>query len=440
MYIYPAMAKKLFLLLLLAPFLTLAQHTLTGNFTPKEAFNWAILYEIQGTKVQYAKDGRITDGVYTIPLDSTVSKGMYRIVYGLPQELKNFDFMYNGQEDVKFTFSEEKGISFTHSVENKKWQGYQSEMLKIQAKIDTVLKGNAEGHEKIAPLLEWQKETQISYERATDSLMIGSFISASKPYIPASFKDKAAYITGQRNNYFTHVDVTDSTLQNSTFILQKTLGFIKKKEDTDIVASFLKPAPLTYQRFILLQAWETAVSNEQSALANYLSQHHLTPLAKTLEDQALVDRLSLYENLSLGAKAPDFTWEYQENEKLIVQTLHEYNAANYYVVVFWSSSCSHCLGELPKLQKFVNHLPKDEYKVIAIGLEDNKYEWKNETYRYPEFQHVLGLGKWENEIGNRYDVSKTPTYFVLDKDKKIVLKPEGLEQLMEKVVVKTAEK
>lgn len=434
------MAKKLLFLFLLAPIITLAQHTLTGNFIPKEAFNWAIMYEIQGTKVQYAKDGKVSDGVFTVALDSTVSKGMYRIVYGLPQEVKNFDFIYNGQENVEFTFSEEEGINFSNSVENKKWQFYQSEMRKIQEKIDTVLSGTPESHEKVAPLLEWQKEVQASYEKGTDSLMISSFIKASRPYIPSSFKTKTSYLDGQRATYFTHIDVTNSTLQNSTFILEKTQEYIEKKEDTDDVAAFLKPAAVEYQKFILLQIWEAAVKNEDAATANYLSQKHLTPLAQTLEDKELIDRLFLYESLSPGAKAPDFTWEFQKDEKLVVQTLHEYDVAEYYVIVFWSSNCSHCLGELPKLQKFVQYLPKNEYKVIAIGLEDNKYEWKNETYRYPEFEHVLGLGKWENEIGNRYNISKTPTYFLLDSEKRIVMKPESLDQLMQKVSGTTAEK
>jgi protein-disulfide isomerase len=41
----------------------------------------------------------------------------------------------------------------------------------------------------------------------------------------------------------------------------------------------------------------------------------------------------------------------------------------------------------------------------------------------------LGFGKWDNEIGNSYNVTSTPTYFVLDKDKKIMAKPYDFEAL-----------
>jgi len=42
---------------------------------------------------------------------------------------------------------------------------------------------------------------------------------------------------------------------------------------------------------------------------------------------------------------------------------------------------------------------------------------------------VLGLGKWDNEIGNKYGVKETPTYFVLDKAKHIIDKPYDFEAL-----------
>lgn len=75
-------------------------------------------------------------------------------------------------------------------------------------------------------------------------------------------------------------------------------------------------------------------------------------------------------------------------------------------------------------------LPIGKYKVIAFGLEDDIYSWRNESLRLPEFVHIPGMGKWENDVGKAYDVSKTPTYFVLDGDKKIQAKPEELEALL----------
>ena len=73
--------------------------------------------------------------------------------------------------------------------------------------------------------------------------------------------------------------------------------------------------------------------------------------------------------------------------------------------------------------KYVEGLEDKKLKVIAIGLEDETENWKNEITKYPEFQHVLGIGKWNNPLVKHYNVSSTPTYFVLDKDKVITSKP-----------------
>lgn len=86
---------------------------------------------------------------------------------------------------------------------------------------------------------------------------------------------------------------------------------------------------------------------------------------------------------------------------------------------------------MPKLKTFVNSQEKGKFKVIAIGLEDERASWADESSFYPDFIHVLGLEKWDNEIGNLYDVSSTPTFFVLNKDKRIIGKPYGVKELIE---------
>ena len=131
--------------------------------------------------------------------------------------------------------------------------------------------------------------------------------------------------------------------------------------------------------------------------------------------------------MAFGAVAPDFSWV-KDNK---TQKLNELDDAENYIIVFWSSTCSHCLKEMPKLKTFVNSQEKGMFKVIAIGLEDEHASWADESSFYPDFIHVLGLQKWDNEIGNLYDVSATPTFFVLNKDKRIIGKPYGVKELKE---------
>ena len=67
--------------------------------------------------------------------------------------------------------------------------------------------------------------------------------------------------------------------------------------------------------------------------------------------------------------------------------------------------------------------------VVAVALEDNKTDFEQYTSKLKTWTNILGLKKWENEMAKEYKIIATPTYFILDKDKKIIAKPEHFEDL-----------
>jgi thiol-disulfide isomerase/thioredoxin len=176
--------------------------------------------------------------------------------------------------------------------------------------------------------------------------------------------------------------------------------------------------------------WNQFADIEKETMANYVANEYLIPISQELKDDELTNELIIFKNTSLNAEAPDFSMELlNEDDETALSKLSELNTHNRYIVLFWSSSCSHCLEELPELKKYIDSLKKGDTKVIAIGLEDEPYNWNNEILFYPNFIHVYGKGKWDNPIGDSYGVKATPTYFVLNKDKKIVAKPYDFEAL-----------
>jgi hypothetical protein len=72
---------------------------------------------------------------------------------------------------------------------------------------------------------------------------------------------------------------------------------------------------------------------------------------------------------------------------------------------------------------------KDKTKVIAFAMETSDDIWKNYIKNLPGWHHVLGLNKWENKIARTYQITSTPTYFVLGMDKTIIANPEKLDEL-----------
>ena len=120
--------------------------------------------------------------------------------------------------------------------------------------------------------------------------------------------------------------------------------------------------------------------------------------------------------------------------------------AKYIVLWFWDPECSHCQRETPQLYKiFTKDLQDKGVVVLAIYLERNTDDWarfSNHIKKWLNFienHHFYAKG-WINgwnpfaNVRFYYDINATPTVYVLDKDKKIIAKHIGPEQIKDLIL------
>ena len=434
------MRKICLWLMAFLPVLMLGQQTLKGKFLPPEEFDWVLVYKVSPTHSSYVGDARIDQqGNFEFVLDSSQSKGMYRLVYAVPQEEYNFDLIYDAQEDVEFTFHIDNGIEYQASAENKMMSSYTSSMSMISQSLGKYFREQGNDSTALTAIFDTQRQTQDEYERISKDMIAGHFVRANRPYIPDEYRDMNTYLKNIKAHYFDNVDFNDPILQSSNFLVEHTLNFVfgmvskdelrsKGYEDNiDHVVEVMATATDETKKMLLHILWQQFSEANYEKTANYITDQYLLDLAESLEENELVEALTQFKNVSLGHTAPNFKIETQKDGKNLNSELHALEGKDQYVLVFWSSSCSHCLEELPKLQEFTSEMKNESLQVVAFGIEDDVYNWKNETLNYPDFIHVVGLGKWENPIGKAYNISSTPTYFILDKDKSIIAKPEDIE-------------
>lgn len=124
--------------------------------------------------------------------------------------------------------------------------------------------------------------------------------------------------------------------------------------------------------------------------------------------------------------------------------------ADFTVLVFWDPDCGHCKKEIPKLAELYNKTGGKDFEVYSVSSDDGE-KWKKFI-----IEHKLGFtnvavpaeirkdqealvrliqaGKTDLKSLNyheTFDVYSTPKVFILDKDKKIIAKQIGVEQLEE---------
>ena len=434
------MSKNLIYFILIVPFLGSSQQQIKGIFSPASEFKATMLYQLSAGNTTYVSYGSVNEnGEIQIDLDDSVPAGLYKLVYALPQSDHNFEFIYNGSESVEFIFDAEIGVEFTKSKENQLLHGYtksiafaQNELVQLYAKptMDTL------AYRRHAQKMD---SLQNSYEAQSKGTIAAHFISANKPYIPTTFETVNTYVSNVKAQYLKAINFQDTILQGSNFIVDKTLEYILRmhvsgtpsfqeyQANIDAVNNAMTSADLSYQLTTLNTLRESLITTGQEALAVYLTKSYVLPLAVQLNDTELNNSLETFLRISVGQKAPDF--EIENPSISSKTTLYNLEDASTYILIFWSSDCSHCLKELPEVHNYIYNHPEKNIEVVAIGIESDSKQWTETIAPWSEFIHSIAEGKWEHAITKTYDIKATPTYFVLDASKVITAKPYLLKDL-----------
>ena len=436
--------KYFLFIIFLVPNVFFGQHSIKGKFSPEGEFKLALLYKVEPTHSSYITSAPIeSDGNFEIKLDSTITKGVYRITYAVPQEEYNFDLIYNAEEDVELNFNLETGVEFINSRENKLLESYTNSMLMVTNSIGSYYKDKNKAKDTLAlkSIFQTQREAQERYEAAAKGTLASHFIKANTPYTPENAIDVNAYLAKVKAHFFDYIDFKSPVLQRSKFLTERILNYVfgmsslnkdevtTYKENIAVFYKKMEAAPDEIKKALLVDFWEQMVDLKLESVANFITEDYLADLCVKLNDQQLLSVLLAFQNIALGNVAPDFSFNIEKGSKVEQQKLSTLNTSKTYIIAFWSSTCSHCLKEIPELHKLIAPIKTKDLQVIAIGLEKEVYNWNTLKFDFPKFIHVYGEGKWENPISNAYNVTATPTYFVLDENKRIINKPEDFEAL-----------
>ena len=434
--------KKLFLLLFLVSFSLQAQYKISGEMNPQGNYTWVILYKIEGARQIFVKSGKIEKGKFSFELPINTKNGAYRVSY--KTEGSGFaDFLFN-KEDVAFTFNPEQAeqtIQFSKSEENKLYQEYINTVSIQQYKTDSLQIAYLKSPlAKTASLYKTQLTKidglQKQYLEKSKGKMVYHFIKATNRYNnPIIAKDPQLYLKSINKHFFDTIDFSNETLYNSTFLVDRITDYVfymnysedptKQIElyDNAVKRVLEKVKTQVFKKDVIEFLITQFVNSNNVDFADYLLNTFYKKLPAAIQNTEFTVNYLEKTAVSIGRIAPEITWNTSgKNYKL--STINE---ANNYVLAFWSTGCGHCLREIPQLYSFTKDIKNS--KVIAFAMEIEDTEWKKMKQNFVGWHHVLGLNKWENSIARTYQIYSTPTYIVLDKNKKIIAKPETIDEL-----------
>ncbi len=146
----------------------------------------------------------------------------------------------------------------------------------------------------------------------------------------------------------------------------------------------------------------------------------------TINDR-LASTLKSNNSTSIGQKMPNAIFVNPIHTK--AKSLYDIKSSKK-IVVFWSSTCSHCEAELPKILEKYEKLKTQNIAVVGFSLDSNLDEFRRKANNYPWISDSEGKG-WYSSYGETYNINATPTYFILDADNKIISKPNHVADVLE---------
>lgn len=133
------------------------------------------------------------------------------------------------------------------------------------------------------------------------------------------------------------------------------------------------------------------------------------------------------KSVIVGDPAVDFQYTTLEGKESNLFPL----TAQYTLLHFWGSWCQPCrAGNSTLTALYQNAQPKD-LKIISIGIEKASEPWRaaiaEDDLNWPD--QFSSFSMFDGRIPKKYKVTSTPMYFLINRDKKIIMKTQELTEI-----------
>jgi len=162
---------------------------------------------------------------------------------------------------------------------------------------------------------------------------------------------------------------------------------------------------------------------------NFIGEQYIITDPKRWNDATFVekvkDRVAKAKLNPVGSLSTNLKLQTPEGKTLDFYSIE----ASKTVLLFFNPGCEACHAVTEKLFKVYQQYKSKDIKVFAVYMDRNKAEWQNyiSTKGLDWINVYDPIGK--EGIEQKYDIYAIPMIYVLDKDKKVIVKDVPVERL-----------
>jgi len=280
--------------------------------------------------------------------------------------------------------------------------------------------------------------------------------------VPVTKQDSIDNYDQYKKHYWDGISFMDDRIIRTPFFLKKIERYYREVispdsdtiiKDIDYKLLLARSAPEMY-KFLLNWLTDDFINpkymGQDAVFVHLFNKYHSKGLTSWLNEkqmEAISRRAYMLMANLIGEKAADLEMLNTEDKPANLYSLN----ADYTIICFWDPNCGHCKEEVPRLDSIYRASWKNHnVKIFAVLTPDNKQDVKPEwisfikEHNIGDWTHVYKTKEMEDadyaaqKPGFRqlYDITQTPSLYLLDKDKRIIGKKLTLLQLNELLEVK----
>lgn len=398
------------------------------------------------------------DGTFTFTGEQPLAAGMYLVVLA-PDN--NFFQLLIQEEEQQFQVKTSKddltnALQFKNAPENKLFYDYLAFLGSVRPKAQAISQEiQAADEQKKAALqndlnkinqqvTDYQQNIIAEHPESFAALVIRSNQGVETPEFSGTEEEKqmqAWYYT--RKHFFDNLDLSDPRLLRTPFLFERINTYIEKLhyqspdstiQALDKVLAQLEPSVESYKYYLIhfLNKYASSKIVGQDAIYVHLALNYYgkgkAPWVEQPQLDKIIEDAGKLEPLLIGKTAPDVKLQKQDGSRI---SLYEVDA-EYTILYFWRYDCGHCKESTPFMRDFYHEFKDQGVKILAVCTKQ-----RDEIPGCWEYVEDKEIQDWIHTVDPYglymldYNVKTTPQLYVLDKNKKIVMKKIGAEQLGE---------
>ena len=265
------------------------------------------------------------------------------------------------------------------------------------------------------------------------------------PKLPNGKTDSVWVFNYYKAHFWDNFDFSDERMTRTPFLQQKLDRYLKEltvqtedsinKEVDFLVEKAIKGKQkdlISYTIYYPFNEYQNSkVVGTEGVFVHIAEKYYYTgimPLSDTSTLRQIKDRVNVLKPILAGRIIPNLGVMGVKDDLQFIHALK----GSFNILFFYMPSCGHCREAAPKLKAFLDKYQSKGVEIMTIATDGSQEDWKKfiKEMKWENLVNTYGLvASRQVNYNKEYDVVTTPTIYILDKNKKIIARRLGIDDL-----------